>query len=269
MIQKYQEQHICDKNGKVTYPKDVGATKFYDIGFEGGYILAEVVESTFDSTVKKVGIMNTNFEWTVGPTEELYKYINELNSAISHLEDKYFNDIVYIDNAKVYLDLKTGKIASYEEIVSKLPSDAWTPYTNGVYKLHDKTMLDMSEKYDNIYSCSAFCKGKSVVVFKNKETMEYYFTIIDESGNIAFEPKCIGKNYYYMEFDGESIVFVLDNYHTRISHCKLDENELSTFGIGESSTWYHVGDNVVRKKLFIGNYSSKITYYDLNHNPLF
>ncbi len=123
LIQKYQEQHICDKNGKVTYPKDVGATKFYDIGFEGGYILAEVVESTFDSTVKKAGIMNTDFEWTVGPTEELYKYINKLN-LVSYTKDRYFNDIVYIGKAKVYLDLKTGKIVSYEEIASKIPSNA-------------------------------------------------------------------------------------------------------------------------------------------------
>lgn len=127
----------------------------------------------------------------------------------------------------------------------------------------------MSEKYDNIYSCSAFCKGKSVVIFKNKETMEYYFTIIDESGNIAFEPKCIGEKYSYIQYDGECVAFVLDIFHPKMNCYSLDGNELSTFGTGDVGMLHYMGDNSIMETTSISNFDYRITYYDLNHNPLF
>ena len=101
---------LYDSKGNATYPEDVGATAFYDIALEGGYILADKVTASFSNTKKELGVMNTDFEWVIEPSEEIFQAIafRQTNTIVSS-SLYYFDDYIYSDDTKVYFNLKTGE----------------------------------------------------------------------------------------------------------------------------------------------------------------
>lgn len=121
----YVNEGFCDTTGKVTKPADVGATTFnYCATLKGGYIIAEVITSDYSNTNKKLGVLNTKFEWTVEPSEKLYnEFVDEYGGFKIHnalnTSDYIVGDLYYNSELEKALNLKTGEVIKKKEKIGK------------------------------------------------------------------------------------------------------------------------------------------------------
>ena len=220
---------FCDAKGKVTTPEDVGATAFSDLALKNGYILAERVISDYSSAKKELGVMDTNFQWIVEPTEVLYNATNGISMIPATTESFCFGDYAYFDSTQKYVNLKTGKVT---DSLGEFPSDQWLNSQNAFYDLDNNVMLDLSEHQTiDMPAGSRFINGKAPVRFINRETNKYYFTLVDENGQFAFEPieTTFFQNFVY---DGNNIL-LLDQ---AIGPKKIRSYDLKGTMLGELNT---------------------------------
>ncbi len=217
--------NIYDTAGKCTTPESVGATKFYNIAFEDGYILAEKVTADYSTTKKELGVMNKNFQWIVEPKETLYQAVESQLHAIIFpdvADSYYYQDYVCFqdgsyspsfDNVSLYLNLKTGELT--EEAPFETPAHGLFHHSKGLCDYQGNIIIDLS-KYENIHFPygSEFVDGKRPVVFYNYEAEKCYFSFIDETGEFLFEPKELENVATYSQpkfrFDGETLLIVDD-----------------------------------------------------------
>lgn len=186
---------ILDNKGNLTYPKDVGASQFYPVALEAGYIIAEVTEADFESTKKMLGVLNTDWEWVVEPTEERYaalcdKYGGLALSAATNSGDYYHQGFVYVERINKFLNVKTGDVVKYENVGFEHPAFTWVIYSDGTYRDYEGNVrLDLSN-YKNIkaYAWQKFNNGTALIAFNNQEAKTSYFTVVDEKGNFLFDP---------------------------------------------------------------------------------
>lgn len=262
---------ICDEKGKFTYPNDVGATKFCKCLFESGYIIAEANEYTYSATVNKMGIMNTKFEWVIGPSEDLYDEMSCIMNYNSKPAIYYDNVILFGDGYKKYIDLNTKKVGNTEELSLQIPSSMWVRgMDSGEYveEITRKTVLELP--YDNIYTTTDFINGKSAVEFYNDDAHKYYFSLVDESGKLLFEPNEVEGYVESITFDEKNIVvcskqamgstkgkILIYDLQGKLLHEKeIDGYSLSSEGV------ICIGEKVEA-------YSYSYSFYDMNLEPLF
>lgn len=270
------EDAICDKKGRITNPQDVGVSAFSLLGIEDGYIIAEINNSSYDATERKIGVMDTSFNWKIKPSAEICKQVEYLPTNLAlNTKTYYKNDIVYFDDFDVYFNLKTGAVSKTSDMI--LPSEKWLVYTGGSHGYWDykeKEILDLSKKYNNIVHCSEFNYGYAVVEFKNNESNEYFFTLIDEKGKFQFDPISCGKEILstYTDFDGKNILIgygggmLPDNvWCYNKSGKKLCDIKRPSEDMVYS---YSLSDGVIRA-CGGANYSHKCYYYLPNGKKLF
>lgn len=251
--------NIYDTTGKCITPESVGATKFYRVALEGGYILATKITADYSSSKKELGVLNKEFKWILEPNEELYK---ALEDQLHHLEavnsnSFYFNDYICFQDEKSipapsnvakYLNINTGELT--ETASFEIPS--YGLFFGGfTYKdYQDNIIIDLS-KHNNIeyvrdnHDDGNFKDNKAPVFFNNKDAGRYYFTFINEKGEFLFEPKEI-KNMTTVEsfcFDGEYLLIVdsLSAKHIQCYNIKgelLGELKTETLGRNRSYSCY-------------------------------
>ncbi|MBQ3202064.1 MAG: hypothetical protein IJN04_06005 [Clostridia bacterium] len=205
--------YVCDKMGRLTSAEDLGVTTFYDDALAGGYILADKITASFDSTKKEVGVLNTSLEWVVEPNEELYNQIGEHLTWAMNRTHYYYNDYLCIremfEDASVgYLNLKTGEFVT--EAPFEIPSHGWVVYTDETYRIGQETIvLDMSH-HTNVSEIHPFDKGLACVEFHNSDANTYYFTMINEKGEFLFEPVAldIQESVKTVNYDGKDTVLI-------------------------------------------------------------
>ena len=273
---------ILDKNGKMTYPEDVGATKFYAVALAGGYIVAEVVEADYSSTKKMLGVMNTKFEWVVQPTEALYTAMSNehgslgLNTAVN-TGDRLNQRFVYVANIEKLLNVETGEVVDYKDMDFDFPSTTWQPYTDGTFRdYEDNVRVDLSEYENvNVWTGNGFKDGTALIVFTNQQAKTTYFTAIDEKGNFLFEPVDF-KQFAItsIETDGNTILVTYSKSAEELIMKTYDMqgkqiSEFNTKSIGKYCSYSaSIGDGVVMVEGGY-NYSHYAWYYTTALEPLF
>lgn len=214
---------ICDKKGKVTMPSDVGATKFSDCALEGGYILAEKITSDYSSSKMELGVLNTDFEWIVQPSEEIYNATGGLGlPRFNHCY--YYNDYFFFEKdyrydtyevSGVYLNLKTGELQDQIDVV---PSSTWQAGgdTPNFFDYGGNVVLNL-ETYNTIEHVEGtkFINGKAPIRFFNSA---YYFTMINEKGEFLFEPVETIQN-HLVAYDGETVLIADDILNAKKFAC--------------------------------------------------
>jgi len=267
---------ICDTKGKIIYPEDVGATEFYDIALEGGYIVAEKTTADYSSSRFELGVLNFDFEWVIQPSEEIYNIVKEDLRFITVLNTKsyYYKDFVYFEMCQKYLNLKTGEVSEIAEI--ELPSHMWQRYTDNTYRDYEENiLLDLSEhKNVSLAYGSTFVNGKAPILFHNQEAKKYYFTVIDECGTFLFEPVEIinAANVGKFVFDGKNIL--ITNSATSIDRIWSYNIDGEYLGCQEPKTLGYMSyscvifDSVILVKGGY-NYSHKCYYFNTDLTPLF
>ncbi len=265
--------NIYDKKGNMYTPENHGVTKFYDRAFKDNYIICEVVESSFDSTTKQLGIMNFDFDWIVKPNETLYKSIDTLSLGAANVDQDqyYFDGLIgpryYNNDNEKHVDLKTGEISDNPPV--NIPSFAW--YNQfGKYFGIDGVMLDISEK-GNVIAGECFINGKAPIVFYNIEVSESYFTVIDDKGNFSFEPIKIGTDRWYItSYDGINILISRDDIYKCFD---TDGNLIGEKDFTSVSSHYvitgSVSDGIIRISKYNSSSGSIINFHTTSFEPLF
>lgn len=264
---------ICDTSGKITYPEDVGASKFYDIAFSGGYIIAEKVTSDYSSTKNELGVLNFEYEWVIEPSEALYAALEDgLYEALAIGTRSFYSDgIAYFDEAECGLNINTGEIVDKRDV--KIPSVKWRNFADNTYRDSDENViLDLSKTSNIVYdSGSEFVNGKAPIRFYNQSANKSYITLVDESGKFQFEPVEVVNvsEITYMDFDGDSIVVLSSD--DQLIQCYNSKGEL----IGELDTstlnskakfGCKIDDGVIK----VSSGSSNLCFYfNTDFTPLF
>ena len=289
----YVNEGLCNTTGKVTKPADVGATTFYYAStLSAGYILAEVVTADYSNTSKKLGVLNTNFEWTVEPSADLYNEFadeygyseidNALNTTDYTVGDLYFN--VSLEKA---LNLKTGEVIKDKSKIGTPSSSLWilgsggSQYTGyylpseSSYLSEENLILDLT-KNGEVCSATSFVNGRAAIVYRNTSANKYYVTMIDEEGKHLFEP--VETKYSSVETDGKYIL-VSDTALGSGDYAEVFNNkgektgEIDVSADTSKSYHLHLGDGVILVRAGIINmmsgYNGKAYYLDISCKDLF
>lgn len=288
----YVNGGFCDTTGKVTEPADVGATKFnYISTLRAGYILAEVVTSDYSNTNKRLGVLNTKFEWMIEPSEYLYNEFadeygySQISDAIN-TSDYTVGDLYYNTDLEKALNLKTGEVITEKARIGTPNSSLWllgcnsTQYTGyylpgeSSYLSEENLVLDLTEN-GVVCSASSFINGKAAIVYRNVSANKYYVTMIDEAGKHLFEP--VETKYNSVQTDGKYILVSDSAWGCNYAEIFNDKGE-KTGEIdvsADTSKSYHlyIGDGAILVRGGIINmmsgYSGKAYYLDTNSNDLF
>lgn len=255
---------VCDLEGKITYPEDVGAEEFFQYAFSGGYIIATKITADYSSSKKEMGILNTDFEWVIEPSETLFSEFEgdkELFANIANYESFYCNGVICFANSNKFLNVKTGEVIEKADV--ELPPNTWYRQddTLSYYNRNNELKVDFS-KYDNLTSIeNHYINNKILIRFSNQEVGKYFWTIADEKGEFLFEPLEEPKTIYrnILEFDGENILIYNDEY-LECYNCKGEK-------LGErdaESKIISISDGVISLK--VGNTYS---LYTPKFEPLF
>lgn len=289
----YVNEGLCDTSGKVTKPEDVGATSFiYIPTLKAGYILAEVIKADHSTASMKLGVLNTKFEWTVEPSEDLYKeFTNEYGwfciSSALYTSDYTVGDIYYNTDLNKRLNLKTGEVTNDKLKTEKVDSSLWLRkygydhYTG--YSLpegcsdssQDELIIDLTEK-GFVYNATSFVNGRAAVMYYNASVKKYYVTMIDENGEHLFEPVETACN--SVETDGE-YVLVSDAKLGNADHAQIynyQGEKMCELDFSKDSGKAHIlqiSDGVVLVSSgvisMMSGYSGKDYYLDVNGKALF
>lgn len=261
---------IYDMTGKATLPEGVGATKFYRIALEGGYILAEKVTADYSSTKKEIGVLNFNYEWVVEPSEEIYAAIEkDLRSLEAVYYGSYYhNGYIYFEDSKCYLNIETGEI-SYD-IGQKTPSEHWARSNNGKYFDYEANlMLDLSH-HENIKLVGKFQNGKAPIVFHNAEAGAWFFTLVDEEGDFQFDPVQIKDMSVVndVSYDGQYVLISDHSYAERHIQCYNTLGELMGTYYNQTPFYSELNDGVILIESG-SNTNPQRDYYNPDFTPLF
>ena len=251
---------ICNTKGEITYAKDVGATEFLGVALYGGYIVAIKETADYSSAKLEMGVLNTNFEWIVLPSETIY---DELSEALWHCSSlgahSYFaNDITYFEGCKKFLNVKTGEISDTTDV--KFPSENWI-YEHFTFKApNGDIMLDLSNLNNINRMDDNFKNGKVPVAFYNRQVDKRYWTLVNEKGEFLFEP--IETELVSVDFDGDNVL--LSDPTAKKLNCFTSNGEL----LGELSGVDFTGSEISDGVILLQN-GKKCFYYNTDFSPLF
>ena len=248
--------------------------------------MAEKVTADYSSTKIELGVMDTDFQWVVPLSETFYHevleadmrslgFLDHIDTLIDTYIDTVYTDTysgIYIFDGKVWfaeskkcLNLKDGTFSINS---GSFPSFTWRKdrWDQGVYKDYaGNIMADLSEHKGAEFWSDKFINGKVLVTFHNSNANTYYFTLIDEKGNFAFEPvemKDLTPNTMY--YDGE-FVLAANNYENKIQTYDITGKLLGELNMNYSEVY--IGDGVVT--VACGSIGREFYYYNPDFTPLF
>lgn len=236
---------LCTSTGEIIHPEDLGVTEFYGIALESGYIIATQIGATYNSTSKKAGVLNTDLEWIVELNEDFYKNISDEKGRVFIPFETYgaygggtfcSGNILYMIDTKQYVDLNTGKILDIEDVSISVPSSAWdyewTLYDCQYVDTIGNVMLDLN--YENMNSLDQFNNGFAAIKFHNRDAGKYYFSLINESGKLAFEPIVIDLADngwgYNIQTDGNTVI-ISQNSGTNAKSYDINGNFIASIDL--------------------------------------
>ena len=259
-------ESLYDKTEKKTNPTDVGATKFYSFALNNGHIFASVIESTFENSSKKLGIMNLEFEWILEPSEEIYNAFALKNGGFTF---QYF-ETVYYHNGNYY-----SKIENDSSKYNCIDMKSGAIYQIASDEIKFKDTIDYYElkiDYPTAVELTEFVNGKAGVLFCNSETDIYYASMVDEDGELLFDPVDVGYCYYNLATDGNIIILTSYFGWDIIS---IDKNGKTLGNITDLNDTVFDNDGrlgvyLCNGILWIGNsYSKEVRYFNSKLEPLF
>lgn len=193
---------ICDRNGNMTMPQDVGAHKFFTTALAGGFIPALINPAADGSTGAQIGILNAQMEWVVAPSEALYanlcndqgKLLLQNDAEVQYETERnfYFQGYLLIAGMDHWLELSTGNLIAYEETGLEYPAHSWFSTTaNDYWDRAGNIRLDLSRhKNREQWTFFPFLNGLSILLLNDphNDDTPYSFAMIDEQGNLFFDP---------------------------------------------------------------------------------
>ena len=272
---------ICDENGNITKPSDVGAREFlinpdfdykcmYEL-FKDGYIFAKKVESSFSGSSVTAAIFNSSLEIVAGYSEEILAVYNQYSR---YGRDECYEGYLFDLNQYTVFDVREAKEFDTGEFLSsfepKYASDMWDYDSKScVYYdvVSNAITIDLSQYSNTIYGMYAFENGFAPIVFDSG--YERFFSVIKEDGSFCFEPvELSGHGFSVSSYDGKYMLATVKDMNMLIEvfdvNGKIAEAVVEAEG---TSTTMRFNDDVIYIQ---GTYTRlKHCYYSLNLEPLF
>ena len=170
----------CDDTGRYTTFQDMGIADVdaTTCRYQGDYLIARVDESTYNSKVLKLGILNSDFEWQVEPSMELYEALERDYGTTYPLRtsQKY----VYNEEKDHYVDLTTGKV------LKDLPEEDQYMIRTVEYGVAYDARGNELCTYPEGASVTPHTDGTALLVYYSGD--KRFFSIADKNGAMLFEP---------------------------------------------------------------------------------
>lgn len=276
--------YICDTEGNLTSPADLGATSFMTAPFStsaqsydcfcGDYILVSKTTSTFAGSTYELGILNCDLEYIVEPSVELSElYTNHYKTRST----KYYDGYLYQDDR--YLNLRTGEEGfdlqtMYSSILIQNPSDMWN-HQDHVYKdeRDNSIQIDLTQYDETLYRAGAFENGTAPLIFRSEGASgyQYFFTILGEDGQLLFDPYTLSAEYSIVREGNTYLLWIKHNTREgyKLSMLLFDESGMQKQYEAEfpgSQCFISMADDVIRINTYTdGGYF----YYTKDFEPLF
>ncbi|MBQ8743384.1 MAG: hypothetical protein IJZ03_08455 [Clostridia bacterium] len=192
---------ICDKEGKITKPEDLGGDTILiepslqshasNEFFRSGYFFVKKTTTTFSGSKDEAAIYNHKLEKLHDFSEELYRIYEEF--LVSACYGGYLYEYNGYDEPTVFDPISGKKVTDFskflEDLKLKNPSDMWYWEGDGVYDMlgsSETPVIDMSKYSETLYYIDDFKDGMAGVTFESAD--KFFFTIMKEDGSFCFEP---------------------------------------------------------------------------------
>ncbi len=228
------EYCLCDENGNITVPHDVGATYFsmdnervrrpnegpFEDLLSDGYIIVVRHAASEIEVVNEYGIMNTDFEMVVDYSEDLdfllrdvWHYKNGImygnDYSVWNREEreweKYSFSFFEINNP---MEIE-HEMDDFLEKANANPSDVWyCDYFDGeVFDFLNTEIFNLSVYGTDVDFLGDFENGVAPIRLISGENI--YFSVVDEENNLKFEPILIGKSVHssYCGYDNGKYLY--------------------------------------------------------------
>ncbi|MBO5415373.1 MAG: hypothetical protein J6A83_01930 [Clostridia bacterium] len=275
---------ICDENGKVTTPSQLGADEFLASPsllsseraseyFKGGYVLAKKTETTFNGSSTKLAIFNSKLEKLSDFSEELFEIYQDIGGT-------YYNGyVVSLEKDKIF-DLRTGRFVDDPASVlasfnPQYASDLWSHvkdyrgnYYYETFSESDTKTIDLAQYSETLYRMYDFQGGVAPIVFRSSN--KYFFTLIKEDGSFCYEPIELSGNFENLYIcKGKYVIRSITHLETFDKTGKIAELELpQNVMIGASHIRF--SDDIINIEYASTSYKGqKHFYYTYDFKPLF
>lgn len=273
---------ICDKQGNITKPEDLGGDKILiepvleshvsDEFFKAGYFFVKKTTTTFEGSKDEAALYNCKLEKLHDFSEELYGIYEEF--LVSGCYGGYLYEYNGYEEPKIFDPVSGKKIENVTEFLANVklenPSDLWYREGDGIYDLlgsSETPVLDLSKYSETLDTVSNFKDGVAGVTFGSGG--KFFFTVMKEDGNFFFEPVELGgASYPDIKYSGGKFMVTsrkTDNYifETFDVNGKIGSLTVNPEG---NAVWFDFSDDVVVMHR-IGN--DKVDVYKTDFTPLF
>ena len=232
-------RYLCDENGKLVSPEDVGATDFvYDNKEErfaamlaDGYIMVKRETVTYTETFIEYGIMNTNWEMVID-------YWNE-ETCVTNSFDGYRKGVLYYrygGDKIAFFDIHNHDGLLNEDwneffvMTDSRQSDFWWCDDSCAFDHMDLELFNLDVHGSNVEFFDGYENGFAPVKLRIED--EVYFSEVDEENNLQFEPVCVGK---HDSLAGYGVYYHgYDNGKYLVSYKNRDDDTLALFLFDET-----------------------------------
>lgn len=206
---------ICDKEGNITKPEDLGGDKILidpslssrasNEFFKAGYFFVKKTTTTFEGSKDEAALYNHKLEKLHDFSEELYGIYEEF--LVSACYGGYLYEYNGYDAPAIFDPVSGKKVANVTEFLENLelenPSDMWYWTGDGIYDMLGSSeipVIDMSKYRETLYSITDFEDGMAGVAFVSAG--KSFFTIMREDGSFCFEPMELGGTSPNIKYSG-------------------------------------------------------------------
>lgn len=270
---------LLNESGEVIRPEDVGVSAFVldtDVAkamLADGYILAKRVEETYAQTLTELLVLDNE----MNDLTSLAGILEEDDLKHSYPRYRYLPGFLYNDDRAI--DLQTGKVYTdltemYSKISFEHESDWWERWDEGYYDIRDterSPVLSLDIFPETRYEWFEFSDGLAGIMFRANGSdggWNYYFSIINEKGELLFEPVKISGEASVDSCNGVYAVATLYNLYVFNQTGKIAEiQHQENFSIINMSVVFSE-DIIVLDIGGVGSYGS-IHIYSPDLTPLF
>ena len=221
--------NLMDDTGKITTPADVGGThfefysdQFWKDMFDDGYIIVKKVVSDFQGATYKAAILDTSLNVIVDYSQEVYSLIYNPTIEKTYLNGYLISD-TYENRETIcnVFDIQSNQLKKYtsaeleaftDELIQSMNLMDYVKY--GFINVDELGEILGLNQYPTLYKLSCINSNLFLAVFSETMGMgECYFTLVDESGTLKFDPINYGTYDYFSPGMGiGSKILAIDNY---------------------------------------------------------
>ena len=256
----FESVWICDKEGKITTPEDLGgdtilidpslSSRASNEFFKAGYFFVKKTTTTFEGSKDEAALYNSKLEKLHDFSEELYSIYEEF--LVSACYGGYLYEYNGYEEPSIFDPVSGKKVANVSEFLEDFdlenPSDMWYWEADGIYDIFGSSeipVIDMSKYSETLYYITDFENGVAGVAFESAD--KYFFTIMKEDGSFCFEPIELGGTSANITYSGGKFMVATSRVYDYIFETFDASGKIGSLTVDTEGKfmWFDFSDDVV------------------------